>query len=399
MKVVASSFPRLETVSIAFGVKYGSIDEKPKINGAAHFLEHMLFKGTKKRTWKEINDQLKELGAYYNAFTDHETTVYFMQVYKGYFDKAMGILSDMIKNSTIPEKEFELERGPIINENLIRHDNSRYMVSDYMPQALYRRHPARMTVGGDNEKTIMNVERSDLLEIYNDYYTPGNSVLSIYGGISTKEAMASAARHFDDFEGDYREPKRAPSREKQEKRALTISRKGIRQTRLGIGFKCSEFREDRIDEFVSMHVIERYLDDRLFEEIREKRGLSYDPMAVYSPYSTFGFIAAAAGIEPSMAGQAKSIMLNEFRKLQDGDIDLSDLRRTRQSLYVDGKVKRENTANMSIGAAVFELMYGGAGLFDALPALIRASSLEDIREFAGKYIDTERYGMVMLKPS
>ncbi|MHB1830328.1 MAG: M16 family metallopeptidase [Candidatus Micrarchaeaceae archaeon] len=399
LKIVASSFLQLETVSIAFGVKYGSIDEKPAINGAAHFLEHMLFKGTKNRTWKEINDQLKELGVYYNAFTDHETTVYFMQVYKGYFDKTMGILSDMIKNSTIPEKEFELERGPIINENLIRHDNSRYMVSDYMPQALYRKHPARMTVGGDNEKTIMNVERSDLLNIYDNYYTPRNSVLSIYGGISAQKAIDAATKHFGDFEGDYKKPVRFPSREKQEKKTLTLRRKGIQQTRLGIGFKCSEFRKDIVDEFVSLLVMERYLDDRLFEEIREKRGLSYDPMAAYSPYSTFGFIAAAAGIKPNQMEQTKSIMLKEFGKLQDGEIDMPDFNRTKRSLYVDGKVKRESTAHMSINTAIFELMYGGAGLFESLPGLIKKASLDDVRKYAGKYIDIGKYGMVMLKPS
>ena len=277
LKVVTNSTPHLQTVGIAFGVKFGSIDEKPGINGAAHFLEHMLFKGTAKRTWKQISDQLKELGVYNNAFTDHETTVYFMQAYRGYFEKAIDIFSDMIKNSKLPEKEFELERGPIINENLIRHDNTKYMISDYMPRVLYKKHPAKMSVGGDNQKSISKIKRADLMDIYGSYYTPKNSVLSIYGGISTEKALSAASKYFGDFERNFRSKPRHMAREKQEKKVLTIARKGIKQTRIGIGFKCAEFDKADTDEFLAMTVIERYLDDKLFEEIRQKRGLSYHP--------------------------------------------------------------------------------------------------------------------------
>lgn len=398
LKVVVSSFPQLETAAVSFGVRYGSIDEKPRINGSAHFLEHMLFKGTQKRTWKEINDQTKELGVRYNAFTDHEVTVYFMQVYKGYFEKTIDILSDMVKNSTLPKKEFELERGPIINENLIRHDNPRYMISDYIPRALYRRHPARMSVGGDNDTTIKNVQREDLLDIYNNYYTPKNSILTIYGGISPTNAFSFAKKYFGDLDGDYRKPKRYEAREKQQKKTITIERKGIKQTRLGIGFMCNEFRKTELDEFLSMLVIERYLDDKMYEEIREKRGLSYDPMATYEPYSTFGFLASAAGIPPSKLEETNKVMLGEFEKLQNGEFVSADLNRTKKALHAEGKIRRESSAEMSMTMATYELMYSGSKLLEQVPELVTKVTIDDVRKYSAKYIDVDKYGMVLLKP-
>jgi predicted Zn-dependent peptidase len=396
--VSTCSFPQLQTVGIAFGVRFGSIDEKPRVNGAAHFLEHMLFKGTEKRTWKDISDRLRELGVYDNAFTDHETTVYYMQVYKGYFEEAMDILSDMVKNSTLPEKEFELERGPIINENLIHYDDPRYMMIDYMPKVLYKRHPARMPVCGDNDKTIKDMKRRDLLEVYEGYYTPRNSTLAIYGGVSAPKALDAASRCFGNFEGDYIKPRRSVAREKQEKRELTIARKGIKQTRIGIGFKCREFRKDSLEEFVSLLTMEKYLDDRLFDEIRQKRGLSYDPMAEYKAYSTYGFFAAVAGIEPKRLNETKGVMLKEFEKLQDGEISSDELNRSKSALQVELKTARESSLQMSMSMAAFELMYGGCRLLEALPGMIAEVNLDGVRKYCNRYIDVDRYGMVLLKP-
>jgi len=399
LKVSSCSFAQLQTVSIALGVNYGSIDENPRINGSAHFLEHMLFKGTRKRTWKQISDQLKDMGVYHNAYTDHETTIYFMQVYKGHVEKTMEIMSDMVRNSTIPEKEFELERGPIINENLIRHDNPRFMISDYMPRALYAKHPAKMSVGGDNETTIKNVTRDDLLGIYHKYYNPKNSVLEIYGGISNEKALGLAMRYFAGYKAKYNRPRRSPAREKQERKSLTIARKGIKQTRIGIGFKCSEFSSDNVDEFLSLLAVETYLDDKLFDEIRQKRGLSYDPMALYDPYSTFGFIAAAAGVEPKNLDQAQKVILKEFKKLQDGEISNEELERTKKALSVQELVKREDTMQMVISMANFDLMYNGSRALESLPEKIKAVSLDDVRKYCAKYIDVDKCGTVLLKPA
>ncbi len=397
LRVSRYPFPQLQTVGIAFGVGFGSIDENPRVNGSAHFLEHMLFKGTKRRTWKQIDDDVKNLGAYKNAFTDHETTIYFMQVYKSHFEKVMDILSDMVTNSTLPEKEFELERGPIMNENLIRHDNPMFMMYDYLPRALYKKHPARMSISGDNDKTIAKMQRGDLLRIYPSYYTPSNGVLAVYGGVSHVRAKAAAQKCFGGLSGS-RKPARHKESERSERRSITVVRKGIKQTRIGIGFKCRGFSPDATDEFVSLSVLAKYLNGKLFEEVRQKHGLSYDPMANYNPYGTFGFIAGGAGTEPGKIGDVKEIMLGEFEKLQNGEINAEELNRTKGALYIQSKMRLESTMGMAISMASFDLSYGGSQLLESFPELVKKVTLDDVRKYAGKYIDVDKYGMVVLKP-
>ncbi len=398
LTVFARSFPQLETVGIAFGVRFGSVDEAPNINGAAHFLEHMMFKGTKTRTWKDIDDQLRELGAYHNAFTDHESTVYFIRVYRGYFEKALDILSDMIENSTLPKEEFEKERGPIINENLMRHDNPRFMMTDYIPRVLYKKHPARMSVGGDNDKTIKNIKRTDLLRIYRRYYTPKNSALAIYGGVGTDIAFKAVEKYFGGFSGVYVKPERRIAKEPQERETITLARRGIKQMRIGIGFKCSEYRKDNNDEFLSFLVLEKYLHNRLFEELRQKRGLAYDPAAVYNPYSTFGFIAAAAGAEPSKLGEVRDVILGEFKKLEDGNIDKEEFERAKKALGIQYIIEREETSDMAIEIVISHIMYSGVRLIEKMPETIARVDIGKAKMYCKKYIDTGKYGMVLLRP-
>ncbi len=397
LKVAIYSAPQFQTVGVSVGVKYGSVDENPRINGAAHYLEHMLFKGTKKRTWKEINEIPRNLGMVRNAFTDKETTTYFLGTYKGYFDKALDLLSDQIINSTFPEKEFELERGPIINENLIYNDSPIYMFYDFLPKALYKKHPARMPIGGD-EAAIRRTRMSDILRIYNGHYSPRNMLVSIYGAVGVDKALGAVKRYFGDFEKKYTPQARDRTREKQEHKEITVTKKGIKQTRLGIGFKTRGFGDAGLEEYLAVSVISEILSKRLFDEIREKRGLSYDPRSSYSVYNTFGFVAAAAGIEPAKMDETKDVMLKEFEKLQNGEVTKDEVRKRAHGLSISLLTSREDTLGMALSISEAYLLYGDSTLTERMPELIDKVSLDDIRKYSGKYIDVDRYGLVVLKP-
>lgn len=397
LKVAIYSAPQFQTVGVSVGVKYGSVDENPRINGAAHYLEHMLFKGTKKRTWKEINEIPRNLGMVRNAFTDKETTTYFLGTYKGYFDKALDLLSDQIINSTFPEKEFELERGPIINENLIYNDSPIYMFYDFLPKALYKKHPARMPIGGD-EAAIRRTRMSDILRIYDGHYSPRNMLVSIYGAVSVDKALGAVKRYFGGFEKKYTSQTRNRTREKQVHKEITVTKKGIRQTRLGIGFKARGFGDAGLEEYLAVSVISEILSRRLFDEIREKRGLSYDPRSSYSVYNTFGFVAAAAGIEPAKMDETKDVMLKEFEKLQNGEVTKDEVKKRAHGLSISLLTSREDTLGMALSISEAYLLYGDSTLTERMPELIDRVSLDDIRKYSGKYIDVDRYGLVVLKP-
>ena len=390
--------PGLESVGIAIGVRYGSIDDRKEINGAAHYLEHMLFKGTARRTAQEIKQEIRDIGVNWNAFTTFETTVYYMQGYSVYFERMADILSDMITNSTLPEEEFELERGPVINEKLIHQDNPRFFFYDTFGKVLYKRHPAMRPVGGSRE-SIERTTRNNLLSIYNSYYTPKNMIAVVYGNVSVNEAKETLERHIGRFNRKYNKLRRKVANEPQVGRELTIRKENLKQARIGVGFKTLPCRKASMKEIVTLMVIGKILSFRLFDEVRDRSGLSYDPSANYYPFSTFGFIGAQAGAEPQKIGAVRKIMLDEMGKLGHGDITKDEVERAKLGLGIQYRMQRESTLDMVNSIASYALIMGSYKFVEELPDMVGRVSVGDVKTYCSKYISAKKCGIVVLKPS
>ncbi|MCL4552599.1 MAG: insulinase family protein [Candidatus Marsarchaeota archaeon] len=397
LRVIIYPRPQLESVGIAVGVNYGSIDDPGRIGGAAHYLEHMLFKGTKKRSVLEITNSGRSLG-YINATTTYETTIYLMQGYSGYFGRMMDLLSDMIKNSTLPERECRLEMGPVINENLMHQDNSRFFFYDNFGRVLYKRHPASRPVGG-SRKSIERVTRADLLKIYTESYAPANMVVAIYGNVSLKSAKLVAARCFRGFKKDLVSKRRLIAEERQVLCERTIRRESLKQARIGVGFKCKPYARSSARELASMLVISKLLSYRLFDEIREKRGLSYDPSASYYPFSTLSFIGAQAGVEPRDIGTVKRIMIGEMRKLERGETTDAEVKKAKAALMIQYRVARENTLDMANSIASYALITGEWDFAWRLPGEIGKVSTGDIKRYCKRYIRSRDYSFLAIRPA
>ncbi len=397
MRVYVYPRPELESVGVAVGVNYGSIDDRKEISGAAHYLEHMLFKGTTKRSTQEIKQVIRDMGVTWNAFTTFETTLYYMQGYSGYFDEIMDVISDMTTNSTLPKGEFELERGPVINERLMHQDNPRYFFYDTLGKALYRRHPAMRPIGGSRE-TIEGTTRRDLLDIYKAYYTPRNMVIAIYGNVNGNRAKETVNRYFGKFSRRYRELKRPIADEPQVKRELVMKRENLNQARIGIGFKTLPYKKASVSELLSLMVISKMLSDRLFDEVRDRNGLSYDPSAGYYPFSTFSYFGAQAGVEAKKINEAKSIMLAEMGKMERGEITRREVERARSGLSIQYRMQRENALAMVNSIASYALVMHDYRLTEKLPEMLQGVSAEDVRRYCKRYIKTKNYSMAVLKP-
>ncbi|MEM0201173.1 MAG: pitrilysin family protein [Candidatus Micrarchaeaceae archaeon] len=398
LRVFIYSFPELETVGISLGIKYGSVDENPEINGSAHFLEHMMFKGTKKRTWKNINEQIKDIGAYDNAYTDREITNYIFQVHKKYLKNGISLLSDMTLNSTIPKKEFELERGPIINENLIREDNPENLFYDYMPKVLFKGHPAEMPVGGNNELTIKKITRDHLFEIYKKYYCPKNMFLSIAGGVEIDNAIKLAKDYFEIYKSEFNTPKRTLFKGKNELRKVVVKKIGIKQARIGIGFSLKPFNKERINEYAGMSILNAIIKYRLYEEIREKRGLSYDPYSVYQAGNTIVMISAEAGIEEKNVNEVEKIIVKEFEKIQNGELDKNELERMKKAIIIKLSIYKERSLDMSTNITSLGVVEEMPDLFQKLPAIIQKINIDNIRKIGQENINCNKYSEILLMP-
>lgn len=399
MRCSVYSFPQLETIGISLGVRYGSVDERPNINGSAHFLEHMSFKGTKRRTWESINEETKDIGAYSNATTDREMTNYIMQVHKSHVRRSLDMMSDMAFNSTIPKKEMELERGPIINENLICEDNPSYLFYDYLPRLLFKGTPAGMPVGGDNDKTIKHITRDHLFEIYKNYYTPRNMAVAIAGGTTVSIGFALAEKYFGSVEtGTYKKIERKRFSGKKVMRSLVLRKHDIKQLKIGMGFICTPFGKDRLDELASMTIANELLQYRIFEEVREKRGLSYDPQSSYLAGMTYGMLSVEAGTEPKNGRQVKKIMLSVLQGMHDGEIKKEEVQRMKNAVIIRQKTLRERSLDMAVKMAMSTIIDDMPDLPERMSKVVSDVSLDSVRKYARKNIDCDHYGMMVLKP-
>ncbi|MDE1827644.1 MAG: insulinase family protein [Candidatus Micrarchaeota archaeon] len=389
--------PYLESVSIAIGVSYGSMDDSDQTMGAAHFLEHMLFKGTKTRTVSQIKEEIRDMGIMWNAYTDFERTTYYFQAYKDNFPKMIELLSDLFLNSTIPKTEFELERGPVLNEELMREDNNQYFFWDHLPKALYKRHPAGRKMVG-NRESIKGIKREDLLKIYQTYYTPQNTVVAIYGSVGIEVAKRLAEKYFSKFNKREVKKQRPLAREPQVKNEVTVRKENIKQAIIGVGFKCREFHPSTVRETTALITAARVLNYRITDEVREKRGLSYIQWASYFQLSTFGFIAVQAGVEPKKIQEVKGIILEEFEKMRKGQITEDDIKKAKEGLIAQYRILRENTMAMANSITSMTLTTGDYKYTENLPDLISQVKLADVKKYCKKYIKTKSYSSVILKP-
>jgi len=401
LTVLINTKPSLQTVYINFGIRYGSVYENPSTNGAAHFLEHMLFKGTKKRNWREIDELAREVGAYVNAFTDYETTIFTMSTYKKNFERILDLISDMVIESTLPEEVFEKERGAIMSENSFEKDNPRDFALSYLPSVLFKKHPARMNPGGDNERAIKLIKRKQLHNLYKSHYTPKNSVLAIYGDIEKKYAFELVQKYFSKFSGKYRNKELPMVNEKLVKREVTIKRKGIKQERLVMGFRCPTLKKDEkgLKEHLALLILTDLLNRRLFEEIREKYGLSYDPRVLYYPYTSFSFIAADVGIEPKHIKKVKAIILNEFQKIKYNKINKEELEKTINKLNIGYKLMLDNSMLMNYKIVWYYLLTGNPSIPTNLSKILNTVSTYDLNKVVNKFIDLDKFCAVTLQPT
>src|SRR3990167_5921174 len=243
LRVITVPMKDNPTVTVLVLVETGSKYETKELNGISHFLEHMCFKGTKKRpTALAISTELDEVGANYNAFTGHEYTGYYAKVDKNHFDKALDVVSDIYLNQVFDEKEIDKERGPVIEEINMIADTPMRQVADNFVTLLYGDQPAGMPIAGPKEN-IRTLTREDFIQYRKDHYVPEATVVVISGAVEQDVAMEKVKAIFSGMEKNPKKGK-LPVSESQSEPMLHIAKKDSDQTHLVLGVRAY----DRFDE-------------------------------------------------------------------------------------------------------------------------------------------------------
>lgn len=335
LRVVLAPVAGAETVTVMVMSGTGSRFESKKENGMAHFLEHMVFKGTKKRpTAKIIAEELDGVGGMFNAFTSKDHTAYYAKIDKRHFQTAFNVVSDIFLNATLPSKEIERERGTIIEEINMYEDMPMRSVWDEYDQLLFGTdHPLGRTILGP-KKNIRSFTRKEFADYFKRNYVAENSVVCIAGAFSKTKALRAARKTFENMRvGEV--PEYAPYEHAQDAPRVHIKHKKTDQTHfmLGVPSYPNHHKDELVPEVIAA-ILGGGMSSRLFTEVRERRGLAYYVAAENDKYSDTGSLYMRAGVRNDSLLKAVGMTIKEVRKLTKTKVSAKELKKAKE--YVKG---------------------------------------------------------------
>ncbi|MDF2532306.1 MAG: peptidase domain protein, partial [Clostridia bacterium] len=293
IRIVTEEIPYVNSVSVGIWVKVGSRNETSNINGVSHFIEHMLFKGTQKRNAKEIANSIDKIGGQLNAFTAKESTCYYAKVLDSHFDIALDVLADMFMNSNFAKEEIEKEKGVIMEEINMYEDSPEDLVHDLFSQGVWSGNPLGMSILG-TEESLNALSRERIFEYYQSNYIPENIVISVVGNIKHEVVVEKVEKQF----GQLTSPaKKLTVIEKPSFDPIRITRnKETEQVHLCIGFEGVETDNESFYPLLTMNnIFGGAMSSRLFQNIREDKGLAYSVFSYPSSYQDCGLYSIYAG--------------------------------------------------------------------------------------------------------
>lgn len=313
LRVATLHMPQVETAAVACWVDVGARYETAEQNGIAHFVEHMMFKGTEKRTALKIAEEFDAVGGHLNAFTSREHTVYHAKVLKEHLATAMDIIADIVFGATIEPSELERERGVILQELAQSEDDPDDLVFDFMQRASYPDHPLGRPILGSEER-VKNFTREQMQSYLEQHYFPENMVLSVAGNVKHDEVVKYAERWFKG-----RNTKGSSAHLAAEYvGGESIIKRDLEQVHLVLAFKGMSFHHP---DYYAMQLLSTVLgggmSSRLFQEVREKRGLCYAIQPYLSFYSDGGLFSIYAGTAADKAEELLFVVTDELLKVAD----------------------------------------------------------------------------------
>jgi predicted Zn-dependent peptidase len=338
MRVATDAMPHVETVSIGIWVDVGARYESNEFNGLSHLLEHMAFKGTKTRSSRQIAEEIEAVGGYLNAYTSREHTTYFARVLKGDTDLALEILSDILQNSTFEEKELKREKEVILQEIGQALDTPDDIIFDNMQTTAYPDQALGRSILGTEER--VRAFTPDNIRTYLDYHYRGQSmVLTVAGNVDHDDLVKKAEAKFSSLRSDRTRGYEAA----KYKGGCHHLNKDLEQLHLTIGLPSLQFNDP---DFFALQVFSTIfgggMSSRLFQEIRENRGLAYSVYSFASSHADTGLFGIYAGTSPEMAADLVPVIADELHKMTDSISD-DELSRARAQLKTGVLMSLEST--------------------------------------------------------
>jgi predicted Zn-dependent peptidase len=387
LTIVTEKISSLRSVSMGILVGAGSGNETDKESGISHFIEHMTFKGTKKRSAFEIAHTLDAVGGKINAYTSKEQTMYYAVVLDKHIDTAIDVLSDIVLNSTYDPKHMEVEKKVVLEEIKMYEDTPDELVHDLFAQKILQKHPIGKPTIGFN-KTVKSFTQKDVLNYHKKWYTPDNTIISIAGAIPDN-INDRLKKYFDKW--NTKNPSLPPHPSPPNiKGSLNLKKKKTEQVHLCLGVKgVSQIDEDRYPYAILDNIFGGSMSSRLFQEIREKRGMVYSIFSTSSPFKDFGLAYVYAGTSKENLEPVVKLILEQFSNLKKEGVTKEELERAREYLKGTLVLGLESTSSRMSWLAKSEYNYGRIMTIDEIFDKVDKVTNDDIIRLANRFFRDE----------
>ena len=376
LRLVVKQMQGFRSVTMGVLVGTGASVETDEEDGISHFIEHMQFKGTKKRNAFEISDAFDRLGAQVNAFTGKDLTCYYSKCTSEHTTACFELLSDLFLHSTFPEEEMEREKGVVCEEISMNEDTPEDLCLDLLSRAFYGKENYGRNILG-TAKNVKGFSVEDIHKYKRARYCPENIVISFAGGIDFQTAQSLVETYFGDLEkGDFKKRKI----ELIGKRKSLVKTKPSEQMHIAIGYP-SVCRGDEKENVISAinGVLGGTMSARLFQEVREKRGLAYSVYSYLSTYAECGTQVIYAGVNPAQKDQAYEAIGNVVKELKENGVTQEEFNRSREQMKSGMLFAQESSNSQMLLYGKYMLYFDQIFDFDKKLDAINAMTIEDAK--------------------
>jgi predicted Zn-dependent peptidase len=404
LRLILAPLKETKTITLLVLFKVGSRYEDKKINGVSHFIEHMMFKGTKKRpNTLALSKELDRVGAEYNAFTSKDHTGYYIKINKKQADLAFDILSDMLFNSKFDSEELEREKKVIVEEINMYEDNPLMYIDHLFEESVYRGNSLEWLVSGTKE-SVGGIDHGQMINYFDQFYQPENIVIGVAGNFD-KDATGLAERYFVEHSNKIRINSkniqmRFPAfKNKQIRPRVNLRLKETEQVQIALGFPAYSYDNPKLYPLYLLGIIlGGNMSSRLFIRIRERLGLAYYIRAMVSVYEDTGNFLVQAGLDTSRIDEAIKAILEELGKVKKEGVTSEELDRAKD--FLDGKItiELEDSGSVADWYAKQELLTKEILTPEEKLKKIFAVTAKDVQRVANDMIDEKKLNLALIGP-
>lgn len=396
VRIITEEIEHVRSAAIGMWVGAGSRDEREGFEGISHFIEHMFFKGTEHRSARVLAESLEAVGGQLNAFTTKEYTCYYAKILDEDLDLAIDVLSDMFFSSLFDEKEIEKEKNVVIEEIKMYEDSPDELIHDVFSEYVWNDHPLGKPILG-TEESIMALTRDKIMQFLTEHYAPDNLVISVAGKIKHEDVVAKLSPQFGTFKrGGRRVLEETPI-------GRTIEHYQTKETeQMHIILGVPGLGQDD-ENIYAMHIFNNILggglSSRLFQEIREQRGLAYSVYSYHSTYVDTGLFAIYAGTSPKNTQEVIACILEELMEMKQQGISHEELVRTKAQIKGSLYLGLEAVSSRMSRLGKTELTYNRVLSPEEVIEKLEKVTLEDVKRLVGRLWQKDNISIMTLGPS